>query len=130
MQTAFIVLIITIIASRFVLIDAVKKLSDEDKLKLMSGKLLNQAQLRSVIVLAIAGIFYFAITSYPDYAVYLLAIFIVFIVAERIYACVTAKKKIQALGLPPFYLHKFTLASIISNAGLLLFFMLLLKDLF
>ena len=131
MIAAIAILVISVVVSQYIMLGAIKQLSDEDKVKLMSSKQINRAQRRFIILMAIVAVYYIALTSLPEeYAVYLLAAFIVFIAAERIYILITTKRRITALGLPDFYVKKFVGASIVSGTGLLLFFILLLKDLF
>ena len=130
MVTAFAILILSVVVSQYIMFGAIRQLSDEDKMKLLSNKQINRAQRRFIILMAIIAVYYIALTALPGYAVYLFALFIVFIAAERIYMIFTTKRKIAALGLPDFYVKKYIGASIVSSTGLLLFFILLLKELF
>lgn len=112
------------------MLGAIKQLSDEDKVKLMSNRQINLVQRRFIMLMAIVAVYYIALTALPGYTMYLLVAFIVFIAAERVYTIINTKTKMAALGLPLFYIKKFTAASIISSTGMVLFFVLLLKDLF
>ena len=127
MITAFAILIIAVIISQYLMINAIKQLSDEDKVKLMSGRQLNWTQLRPLIYIAVYGIFYFALISFSNYAYYFLNGFIIFFVVERIYSFISARKRLCAMDLPTFYIKRFNIATIINSAGLTLFFVFLLK---
>ena len=130
MIPAFAILILSVITSQYIMLGAIKQLGDEEKVKLMSARQIGRAQLRSIIMIAIAVVYYFALTSFPGYAYYFLAAFIIFLAAERIFSFTTTRKRLRNLGVPPFYIKKFTSAYIVSSTGLLMFFVLLLKDLF
>lgn len=130
MIAAIAILIISLFVSQYIMLGAIRQLSDEDKVKLMSNRNIHRAQRRFFIMIALIAVYYVALIALPSYAFYLLAAFIVFIAAERIYLIFTTKRKMAALGLPDFYIKKFVGASIVSSTGLLLFFILMLKDLF
>ena len=128
MQIAFIIFFIALFASRFIIMDGLKKLSEEDKVKLMSSRLINQSQLRLILVFALLGVYYVVINKFPQYANQILLGFFVVIFAERLFTFIHTRNKLQSLDMPAFYINKFVVSSLVYNAGLLLFFFLLIKD--
>ncbi len=127
MLRAFIVLIATIIISRLVMANAIKKLTDEEKAKLMSNKDINRGTIRLLVIFAALGLFYYLLYATPQYAAYLLWAFLALILFSRIYTFLYAKKRITQLQLPSFYLKYYTIASVITNVGLLLFLFLIVE---
>lgn len=127
-QIGIAVFFITLIASRYIILGAVKKLSDEDKAKLLSSKIINQSQTRMLIVFAMLGGYYIAITQYPQYANELLIGFLLILIISRVFSFITTQQKLRQLQLPDFYTKAFITSSVIYNAGILIFFFLLVKD--
>ena len=127
---AFFVFLAFIIASRLIMNGAIKKLSDEDRAKLLSNNDIDKGTRRLIITVAILGLFYFLIYEFPAYANYLLWAFLAIFVVSRVYAFYAAKKRIEQLALPLSYIKAFTLATIVINIGFLVFFAIILKNYF
>ena len=128
LQIAIIVFFITVIASRFMLMNALKTLSDEDKAKLLSSNMINRSQTQLLIVIAVLGIYYFAIIKYPQYATALMEGFAVIIICNRIITFLNTQKKLHQMQLPETYIKTFITSSVVYNVGLVVFFLLLIKD--
>ena len=128
MQTALIVFFIAFVASRYILLNALKKLTEEEKASLLSSKIITQSQTRLLIVFGVLGIYYFAITTYPRYAKQLLAGFFVLIFTERIFTFISTYNKLKKAALPAYYIKAFITSSAIYNVGIIVFFFLLIKD--
>ena len=84
MDYSFIVLVISIFASRFIQLNAFKNLKEEDRGKVLSKSIiaLSQASLIFTIILIVA--FYFLINKYPDRSITLTSSFFVVLILQRI----------------------------------------------
>ncbi len=128
LQIAIAVFFITVIASRFMLMNALKKLSDEDKAKLLSSGMISGSQTRLLVVFGVLAVYYFSIVKFPQYAKELLFGFVFVVVASRIFTFISSKRKLQNLQLPDDYIRAFINSSMLYNIGLIVFFFLLMKD--
>ena len=127
---AFFVFLAFIIASRLIMNSAIKKLSDEERAKLLSNNDLDKGSRRLIITVIVLGLFYFLLYQFPIYANYLLWIFLAVFIISRVYAFYAAKKRIVLLELPAWYIKTFTLATIVINIGFVVFFAIILRNYF
>lgn len=75
---------------------------------------------------AAVGIYYYLLYALPEYVWYFLYGFLILFFLSRVYTFVYARKRILQLQLPSFYLKHYTIGSIITNIGFILFFFFLL----
>ena len=124
MDYSFIVLIISIFVARFIQINALKNLADEDKPKVMSKNImqLSQASLIFTIILVVA--FYFIISKYPgDYSSITTSFFTVLIL-QRVFVYVITRRRMVSNGVPSSYLNKYFLSWAVTTIGVTVFIML------
>ena len=66
MQTALIVFFIAFVASRYILLNALKKLTEEEKASLLSSKIITQSQTRLLIVFGVLAFIILPSLHIPD----------------------------------------------------------------
>lgn len=128
LQIAIAVFFLTVIVSRFMLMNALKKLTDEDKAKLLSSGMISGSQTRLLIVFGVLGIYYFSIVKFPQYAKELLFGFVLVVIASRIFIFIKSRRKLQEMQMPDDYIRAFINSSMLYNIGLIVFFFLMMKD--
>ena len=128
LQIAIAVFFIAVFASRFMIMNALKKLEDEDKAKLLSSGMISGSQTRLLIIFGVLAIYYIAIVKFPQYARELLFGFVIVVIVSRVITFITTKRKLQNLQLPDDYIKAFMNSSMIYNVGIIVFFFLLMKD--
>lgn len=124
MDYSFVVLIISIIASRFIQINAFKNLRDEDKGKVMSKSImqLSQANLIFTVILIVA--FYFLINEYPDKYTTITSSFFIVLIVQRIFLFILTRKRMVDNNVPASYLSRYFLVWLITTVGVALFIVL------
>ena len=124
MDYSFIVLVISIFASRFIQLNAFKNLKEEDRGKVLSKSImtLSQASLIFTIILIVA--FYFLINKYPDRSITLTSSFFVVLILQRIIVYALTRKRMLANNVPESYLTKYFLSWLITTIGVALFIVL------
>ena len=107
MDYSFLVLVISIFASRFIQLNAFRNLADEDKGKVLNKSImqLSQASLIFTIVLVVA--FYLVISKYPDNAITITSSFFIALVAQRIIVYMLTRKRMMDNSVPSSYLNKY-----------------------
>jgi hypothetical protein len=128
MDYSFLVLVISIFASRFIQLNAFRNLADEDKGKVLNKSImqLSQASLIFTIVLVVA--FYLLISRYPDNAITITSSFFIALVAQRIIVYMLTRKRMMDKSVPSSYLNKYFLSWLVATIGVALFIILFMSQ--
>lgn len=130
MDIAFVVLLVTLVSGRFILLNALKNLPEEDKAKVLSKSVMQLSQISLLITLAMVLAFYLLMSKYSyDYK----PISIIFFTAILLLRMVTfslTRKNMMASEVPVEYIRKFFISWLITTAGIIAFVYLTVKPFF
>jgi amino acid permease len=124
MDYSFLVLVISIFASRFIQLNAFKNLKDEDKGKVLSKNIMQLSQVSLVFSLILIVAFYFLIGRYPDNATTLASSFFIALIVQRIVVYLLARKRMIDNNVPESYLTKYFFSWLVVTIGVALFIVL------
>ena len=126
---AIAVFFVFVFASRTIIMNALNKMSDEDKAKLLSTRTINQSPTRMLFLVGGLGIYYFAIIKYREYMREIVIGFMLVIIASRIFSFIRTRRKLIDAELPDDYIKAYMNSSMLYTVGILLFFFLMMKNL-
>jgi hypothetical protein len=124
MDYSFIVLIISIFASRFIQINAFKNLADEYKSKVLSKNIMQLSQVSLIFSIILIAAFYFLISKYPDRSTTITSSFFIVLILQRIIVYALTKKRMVDNNVPESYLTKYFLSWLVTTIGVALFIVL------
>ncbi len=126
---AIAVFFVFVFASRTMIMNALKNLSDDDKAKLLSTRMINTSQTRMLLLIGGLGVYYFAIIQYKEYMREIVVAFMLVIIASRVISFIRTRKKLVDAELPDDYIKAYMNSSMLYTVGILLFFFLMMKNL-
>lgn len=126
---AIAIFFVFVLASRTIIMNALKKLTDDDKEKLLSTRTINQSPTRMLLLIGGLGIYYFAIVKYKEYMREIVIGFMLVIIASRVFSFISTRKKLINAELPDDYVRAYMNSSMLYTVGILLFFFLMMKNL-
>ena len=124
MDYSFLVLIISIFASRFIQFNAFKNLADEDKGKILSREIMRLSQSSVVITVVLIVAFYMLVSKYPDNFLTLGSSFFIALLMLRIITYFFTRKKLLDNNVPSSYISKYFFSWLVTTIGVALFFVL------
>jgi len=129
MDYSFLILVISIFASRFIQLNAFRLLAEEDKAKVFSKNImqLSQASLIFTVVLILA--FYLLIGNHADNATTITSSFFIVLIVQRIIVYLLVRKRMIAAAVPIPYQAKYFLSWLITTIGVALFIVLFMWQL-
>lgn len=127
---AVVVFFIFVFASRSMLLTALKQLNDEDKAKLLTTRIFNGSQTRMLALFAGLAVYYIAILKFQQYMKEIFIGFMLVIIAARVFSFIKTRKKLIRENLPDDYIRAYMNSSMLYTLGILVFFFLLMKNLF
>jgi len=130
MDYSFIVLIASVFISRAIQLSAFKKLTDEDKVKILSGNIIKLSQITLITTAVMVIVFYFTINMYPQMYKTISTTFFAAILLQRIFAYILTRKNMVAGNVPPVYMQKHFIAWLVTTAGVIIFVFLMVKNVF
>ena len=83
-----------------------------------------------IVLFAGLGVYYFAIIKYKEYIREIVIGFMIIITASRVFSFIQTRRKLIDAGLPDDYIKAYMNSSMLYTVGILLFFFLLMKNLF
>jgi hypothetical protein len=128
MDYSFIILIASVFGSRWLLLRAFNKLTDEEKAKVLSGNIIRLSQITMATTILMVVVFYFMISSYPQMYQTISISFFTILIMQRMIAYLITKKSMLSSNIPATYMNKYFLSWLITTAGVIIFIFLLVKD--
>lgn len=128
MDYSFIILLVSVFGSRWLLLRAFNKLTDEEKAKVLSGNIIRLSQITMGTTILMVVVFYFMISSYPQMYQTVSISFFTILILQRLVAYVITKKSMLINNIPQAYINKYFLSWLITTAGVIIFIFLLVKD--
>src|SRR5436853_2515485 len=107
MDLAFLVVIISIFASRFIQINAFRSLADDDKGKILSKSIMRLSQVSLLFIVVLVGAFYLLISKYPDNSTTITSSFFIALIVQRIVVYIYTRKKMTESNVPSSYINKY-----------------------
>lgn len=130
MDLAFLVLLVSIFAGRFIQISAFKNLDDDDKAKVLSKNIMQLSQVSLFITIAMVLAFYLLMSKYSyDYKP-ISIIFFIAILLLRIVTFSVTRRNLLINEAPPEYKKKFFISWFITTVGIIAFVYLTVKPFF
>jgi hypothetical protein len=128
MDYSFIILIASVFISRWLLLNAFKILTDEEKAKVLSGNIIRLSQITLITTVILVAAFYFMVSSYPAQYKTISIGFFTALVLQRIVAYLITRKNMIGNNIPAAYIQKYFLSWLITTAGVAIFIFLLIKN--
>lgn len=128
MDYSFLVLVISIFASRFIQLNAFRNLADEDKGKVLNKSIMQLSQASLIFTIVIVVAFYLLISKYPDNAITITSSFFIALVAQRIIVYMLTRKRMMDNSVPSSYLNKYFLSWLVATTGVALFIILFMSQ--
>jgi len=128
MDYSFIILLASVFISRWLLLGAFKLLTDEEKVKVLSGNIIRLSQITLVTTILMVIIFYFMISSYPQMYQTISISFFAALTIQRVTAYIITRKSMISNNIPETYIRKYFLSWLITTAGVVIFIFLLVKN--
>lgn len=128
MDYSFIILIASVFGSRWLLLRAFNKLSDEEKAKVLTGNIIRLSQITMVTTILMVVVFYFMIVNYPQMYQTISISFFTILILQRMIAYFITKKSMLNNNIPQTYINRFFLSWLITTVGVIIFIFLLVKD--
>jgi hypothetical protein len=128
MDYSFIILIASVFGSRWLLLRAFNKLTDEEKAKILSGNIIRLSQITMGTTILMVIAFYFMITSYPQMYQTISTSFFTILILQRMIAYFITRKSMLNNNIPKAYMNKFFLSWLITTVGVIAFIFLLVKN--
>ncbi|QEC66384.1 hypothetical protein FRZ67_03355 [Panacibacter ginsenosidivorans] len=128
MDYSFIILIVSVFGSRWLLLRAFNKLTDEEKAKVLSGNIIRLSQITMATTILMVVVFYFMIVNYPQMYQTISISFFTILIMQRMIAYLITKKSMLTNNIPQTYINKYFLSWLITTVGVLIFIFLLVKD--
>lgn len=130
MDYSFLILLASILISRFVLLNAFNKLTEEEKVKVLSGSVIRLSQITLVTTIIMVAVFYYMIMQYKSMYQTISLVFFFAILAQRMVAYAITRKNMIENGIPSRYMKMHFLSWAITTVGVVLFVFLLVKNYF
>ena len=128
MDYSFIILIASVFGSRWLLLRAFNKLTDEEKAKVLSGNIIRLSQITMVTTVLMVIIFYFTVSSYPQLYQIIGISFFTVLIFQRLIAYFITRKSMLSNNIPVTYMNKYFLSWLITTVGVVIFIFLLVKN--
>lgn len=128
MDYSFIILIASVFGSRWLLLRAFNKLTDDEKAKVLTGNIIRLSQITMVTTILMVVVFYFMIVNYPQMYQTISISFFTILILQRMIAYFITKKSMLNNNIPQTYINKFFLSWLITTVGVIIFIFLLVKD--
>jgi hypothetical protein len=129
MDLAFLVLMISIFASRFIQINAFRNLADEDKGKILSKSIMRLSQVSLLFIIVLVAAFYLLISKYPDNSTTITSSFFIALMVQRIVVYISTRKKMTESNVPFSYINKYFFSWLVTTIGIALFIVLFIWQL-
>ena len=130
MDFSFIALIASVLISRFIQMGAFKTLTDEDKVKILSGSIIKLSQITLITTILMVVVFYFTINQYPQMFRSISVSFFALILIQRIVSYIITRKNMVSNNIPDNYIRKHFWAWLVTTVGVIVFVFLMVKNLF
>ena len=128
MDYSFVVLVISIFASRFIQFNAFKNLTDEDKSKVLSREIMQLSQGSLIITVILIVAFFLLSNKYPDDFLTLGSSFFIALMLLRIITYFVTRKKMLYNNVPSSYTSRYFFSWLVTTIGVALFFVLFLQQ--
>lgn len=130
MDFSFIALIASVLISRFIQMSAFKTLTDEDKVKILSGSIIKLSQITLITTVLMVVVFYFTINQYPQMFRSISVSFFALILLQRIISYIITRKNMVSNNIPEIYIRKHFRAWLVTTVGVIVFVFLMVRNLF
>ena len=130
MDFSFIALIASVFISRYIQLGAFKTLTDEDKVKVLSGSIVRLSQITLITTVLMVVVFYFTISQYPQMFRSISMSFFALILLQRVISYIITRKNMISNGIPAIYIRKHFWAWLVTTVGVIVFVFLMVKNLY
>lgn len=121
MDYSFIILLVSVFGSRWLLLRAFNKLTDEEKAKVLTGNIIRLSQITMGTTVLMVVVFYFMISSYPQMYQTISISFFTILILQRMIAYLITKKSMLTNNISQSYINKYFLSWLITTVGVLIF---------
>jgi hypothetical protein len=130
MDYSVLIIIATVFVSRFIQMGAFKTLSDEDKVKVLSGSVMKLSKIMLITTIIMIAVFYFTISAFPTKFKPISISFLGAILFQRILAYFLTRKNMVENGVSKVYISKHFYAWFVTTAGVVVFVYAMISNLF